>query len=862
MCAPRYAPLKAAALLGVNGVESLGGGTMRSDRIGQRRLGAAWVAVTLAALLAFHAWAPAAEAQAPSGTPPPPGNCWNGALSKDPLHDSDGATATSWQWQRRTSSGGAWTSIGGATSDSYTATASDVGKQLRATVSYTDSHGPGQTAESSPKTVLPGKPTKPTLGLDTTDDDTLVVNYTAATGLHAQLEMHYSATQNGTYTRDGGAVNATASPVKFGGRQYRRWYKARSRDCLTKERTGCGEWSGYSDAIFLLETLPAPTIAVDSTATGIVVTYRVLVDFYYKVALLSANTVNVSASVTSSGDETLVPTRAGVFKAGITVCQDAARTVACRPYVYSSGSITKLSPPIALDVFPMPGRKAQVRWAGDTNGTGYTVQVRSLGGTWGKPGGSETSVKPSYELDLDRILHAGGGLANDPYAYELRVKSTHNTGKYLDSEYSDEITIIDNPIQSANGDSPNAAPNQGKAVIDWTAVSGAGSITIRWRKLGKDAAGRYHYQPGWKLDHTSLPASFVRSDRVTITSPTQTRETIRDLDLGEIYAIQLNYSKGGARFFSGRDVYAWPSDGKPGSGQSEGKRVAGFPFFGHYEDKTYRYRICADTFFPDDPDKQRDWVALLGAAFTQWQTATNGFIQMTRETGGCTKYSAFPFPNPIVYAIRVSQDDDRSEIRMMDVSPTTTGLSSIGEMMLDPFKLCVLNAVACVTSLSGYGRFDRQAGTILPSADITFNRNRLENVVPRRPDAVRFNTCFQGTTAMPADGKGGHFYAYALAVHEAGHALGLSDWTFRGSVALPMFNELVKSINLLPSRSIPTIPEGPARELVKEYVYLASHPGTPDSAMNYDRMIDSDEPDCSPHPLDIMAIYSLYQSRN
>ena len=45
-----------------------------------------WVGVTLAVLFAFHAWAPAAEAQDPLGTTPPPGNCWNGALSKEPLH--------------------------------------------------------------------------------------------------------------------------------------------------------------------------------------------------------------------------------------------------------------------------------------------------------------------------------------------------------------------------------------------------------------------------------------------------------------------------------------------------------------------------------------------------------------------------------------------------------------------------------------------------------------------------------------------------------------------------------------------------------------------------------------------------------
>ena len=48
--------------------------------------GAAWVAVALAALFAVQAWAPSAEAQARSGVAPPPGDCWGGALSEDPLH--------------------------------------------------------------------------------------------------------------------------------------------------------------------------------------------------------------------------------------------------------------------------------------------------------------------------------------------------------------------------------------------------------------------------------------------------------------------------------------------------------------------------------------------------------------------------------------------------------------------------------------------------------------------------------------------------------------------------------------------------------------------------------------------------------
>ena len=50
----------------------------------------------------------------------------------------------------------------------------------------------------------------------------------------------------------------------------------------------------------------------------------------------------------------------------------------------------------------------------------------------------------------------------------------------------------------------------------------------------------------------------------------------------------------------------------------------------------------------------------------------------------------------------------------------------------------------------------------------------------------------------------------------------------------------------------------------------ASHPTIPDAAMNYDDDVPDDwatwapsplnEPDCSPHPFDVMAIYALYQA--
>ena len=59
---------------------------MRSDRTSRRMSGAAWVGVALAVLFAVQVWTPAADAQARSGVAPPPGDCWGGVLSKDPLH--------------------------------------------------------------------------------------------------------------------------------------------------------------------------------------------------------------------------------------------------------------------------------------------------------------------------------------------------------------------------------------------------------------------------------------------------------------------------------------------------------------------------------------------------------------------------------------------------------------------------------------------------------------------------------------------------------------------------------------------------------------------------------------------------------
>ena len=65
------------------------------------------------------------------------------------LFDEDGdVTAATWTWARSDDGMTGWESISGADSASYTPVSGDAGKHLRATVTYTNTHGPGKTAQS------------------------------------------------------------------------------------------------------------------------------------------------------------------------------------------------------------------------------------------------------------------------------------------------------------------------------------------------------------------------------------------------------------------------------------------------------------------------------------------------------------------------------------------------------------------------------------------------------------------------------------------------------------------------------------------------------------------------------------------
>ena len=95
------------------------------------------------------------------------------------LTDPDGGvTSESWRWSRGSSRTGAFTNISGANSASYTPAQADVGRFLRARVTYTDAQGADKSAsETSSNSTVTNPP--PTFALDTL---TVSVNENATSG--------------------------------------------------------------------------------------------------------------------------------------------------------------------------------------------------------------------------------------------------------------------------------------------------------------------------------------------------------------------------------------------------------------------------------------------------------------------------------------------------------------------------------------------------------------------------------------------------------------------------------------------------------------------------------------------------------
>ena len=498
-------------------------------------------------------------------------------------------------------------------------------------------------------------------------------------------------------------------------------------------------------------------------------------------------------------------------------------------------------------------RKARISWDAVPNATSYTVKATGHI-AYNKRNEEENgkkmvrTIKTVQTLEISNIVNTHYDVVLDEYLEEstadtFKVKAVNSGMSYSDSDWSSTIKIVDNPILRADGDNSDAADDAetGDAEIKWERTTGALKYSIRYREVtGDDDAST------WRANNFGS----------TLTAHPQglTTHTISGLGLGKIYALQMNYEQNGQKVFSGRDMFVWPSDGFT----AEDERVATYPYFGHWPTKEYRYRICLDT-FPNDTYTDKDgksttkrsqWVKIIEKAFEQWETATDDLISMTRRDVNATTCSSSSTPPATIYDLVRFYPYKEDSLNINDVYMVDDDLLSNRQTTFTEFigsgipGQCVFHASACVIS-KAYGQ-SAHAGTRLSNAagspngvDILFAKSYFEaNGVLEIPDSVTFNKCFPRVIDIHGNDFDGH-YAYRTALHEAGHALGTSGFSHLDLVS-PIWN----------------------LESSKTAIHRRAHPSIPDAVMNYNRRVPEigDEPDCSPHPFDILAIYALYQT--
>ena len=539
------------------------------------------------------------------------------------------------------------------------------------------------------------------------------------------------------------------------------------------------------------------------------------------------------------------------------------------------GSTTpsRLDQPTNLHVKPFRNRRAVLAWNPVAGAAKYVVQIRQRTATgWGnwlppdrranRAISGDVSKDNCYVIDLDRVITqtsgSSEGLAHS-VAYGLRLRAVNGS---VTSAASTDAIIIDSPIIEANGKSTAGAP---RVKLKWLAIGtilgsdySMGTYAFHHRRVGGN-----HQELGWTLD-TFHPV------KVFSQSSTNSDTIDADLMMEAIHAIQLRYEGTGLQrtstVFAARDVYAWPS----ARAADGGERVATFPVNYRVKNRRYAYRICRDGY----PGNFTHWKNLVTHALGHWQLATNGLISMVYEGEDCADYQTVLKRVRAVYENFVGQkltseqlealegllesmdiltaaqvdDTELSEVIMVDQS--ATGIYGEFEAMgVFPEMSEELGIATCVfadpkknrkpTACAWPRHNHPEKGWV---TDILLPWDRFKDDIARTSvpggldadggvtvdrDDVRFNTC--GASVLGA---------YEVLVHEAGHVLGIRD---AGSLASGWDENLGHHPSIYESSM--------------SYEGIALRKGVSDSKLPND-------PDCSPHPLDVLALYAMYQQES
>ena len=244
----------------------------------------------------------------------------------------------------------------------------------------------------------------------------------------------------------------------------------------------------------------------------------------------------------------------------------------------------------------------------------------------------------------------------------------HNIGAAdgMDGGYSDTITIIDNPILTGGRASGNSPGGSGQATLVWDRIPEATEYFVEYRKLSRRPS--YEGVEGLPLTEENWPGAlgwpYYEGDSTSplnfsASSSDPVRQPVTGLELGELYAFQVNYNTNAGMVFSARDAYVWVSDELP----TRTSRVGTYPFFGYWEGGRYDYTICSATFTPNDGS----WQNLIVHAFEQWEQAVPHRLTVTRRPGSCTT-DGQPIDNDVPIALIRALFNESNEVYMVNTA--------------------------------------------------------------------------------------------------------------------------------------------------------------------------------------------------
>ena len=477
--------------------------------------------------------------------------------------------------------------------------------------------------------------------------DEVTVTFTLDNGPRAPptqypvVRLTQSTSSPGTHSAYVTDETVSRSPVVFTDVNTSRYYKARAKTCTDTAKKLCGAWSAATSALEvpapIFPTLTAPTISrANNTSINATVTlpnesYGYLLTLHWskdgKQYNALANPARLDHGDTSHTFTGLMPDSGGYYQAAISACVDDARkncgsevrssvitlpTIEINPESevrgISGGSLLVSATARNL----MVGNSHRFRFSVSSTGG----QLRFNGCEVATPVVSKEVLRdtsPSGESKSGDVrLHTCEGVEST-----LTVEVFSGTTKVASSDVAAYVLTQTEGVRvNGHGTSTN---NQ--FVVRWDPVNGADSYTVRYA-IAENSSG--------------FLTTVARTDWTEVVhTSSKTEKTVTGLTAGKIYEVQVRASRNTVHAHWSVGAYVKPTSALPALTSTPKPKFAGIPMTKYWTQKTYSYEICSETFPTTTWVKEIEAAIALWPRYVKWVTDGSNIISTSGVSSDC-----------------------------------------------------------------------------------------------------------------------------------------------------------------------------------------------------------------------------------